>query len=125
MFHNMVANLKINKNRIKQKMKILKIEVSVKNKKDYLIEDLTKKKYFYFLISLSLLNLQKNEDSLKILYSKFEWVVKQKTKKRLRTNTNKNKIKTVLFGQNISKNDYAYKLRTDWLNSDKKVNNKK
>jgi hypothetical protein len=72
----MVANLKINKNRIKQKMKILKIEVSVKNKKDYLIEDLTKKKYFYFLISLSLLNLQKNEDSLKILYSKFEWVVK-------------------------------------------------
>jgi len=62
----MVANLKINKNRIKQKMKILKIEVSVKNKKDYLIEDLTKKKYFYFLISLSLLNLQKNEDSLKI-----------------------------------------------------------
>ena len=41
MFHNMVANLKINKKGIKQKMKILKIEVSVKNKKNYLIEDLS------------------------------------------------------------------------------------
>ncbi len=26
---------------------------------------------------------------------------------------NKNKIKTVLFGQNKSENDYGYKLRTD------------
>ena len=37
----------------------------------------------------------------------------QKSKKDKIKIKNKNKIKTVLFGQNKSENDYGYKLGTD------------